>query len=129
MSEEREPRPIRWTRWEPQLVVTHMDPSCDACAFPGPLRNRFGLTRKEGYWTRQITRHSKIAEGQRPQSQPYWIDTHWVRTHYAVRCPGCGERRVYRLATMAPWGEMQELEQYYIPPTLEGMLPLPEVDM
>lgn len=110
---------IQWGRWEPQLTMTHIDGSCGACAFPGPLRDRFGTTVQPGHWGRRITRPSRIAQNQRLRSVREWQPPRPVRTHYAVRCPSCGEQRVYRLRTMVPWMGLTEDPLLYQPPAFD----------
>lgn len=119
MSHVRDAAAIDWERWEPALRITHIDPSCDKCLFPGPLLTRFGLTIQPAFTTRRITRPSRIAEGQRLQSVSEHHPPAKVRTHFAVRCPNCGEHVAYALASSDPGGAMVEIESLYEPPRFD----------
>ncbi|WP_327359571.1 hypothetical protein [Streptomyces sp. NBC_01304] len=104
---------IRWERWEPALLLTHHDPGCSTCAFPGPLATAFGMTwyTPEPTWTRKA-RSGPGARSQWVRAQP---NSYWCNTHWAVRCPQCDEMRVYR---RSDWTEI-----HYRPPTTERAVP------
>lgn len=104
---------IRWDRWEPALLITHVDPSCSTCAFPGPLSTARGMTWyvPEPAWARVERSHpGSRSRWVRVQGKPYWCYTHW-----AVRCPRCDETTVWR---MNGWEEI-----HHQPPTTERALP------
>ncbi|MBZ3908549.1 MULTISPECIES: hypothetical protein [Streptomyces] len=104
---------IRWDRWEPALLVTHIDPTCRTCAFPGPLSTAFGKTWYTPEPTQvriQRSRPGEPSKWARVQGKPYWC-----KTHYAVRCPQCDEMTVYR---RQGWVEI-----HYRPPTTERAVP------
>jgi predicted RNA-binding Zn-ribbon protein involved in translation (DUF1610 family) len=86
-----------WGRWGRQIRATHLDLSCHACAFAGPLLECFGTTVVPARTGRRIVQRSRITDGQRVRSVPYPVPSYPVRTHYAVRCPACGDQVVYRL--------------------------------
>jgi hypothetical protein len=86
--------------------MTHLDQSCPKCLFAGPLLARFGKTRQEARRMRRLVRRSKIAEGIRPKAVTEYEPERMLRTHYAVRCQGCGEETVY---LMESWTEVEEL--------------------
>jgi hypothetical protein len=92
-----------WWPWQRQLRATHLDLSCDACAYPGPLLESFGTTEVPEQTARRVVRPSRIADGQRLRSVPYTVPAHRVRTHYAVRCPVCGDQAIYHMGT---WEEL-----------------------
>ncbi|WP_217231378.1 hypothetical protein [Streptomyces anulatus] len=105
--------PIRWERWEPAVTMTHIDPACSTCAFPGPLSTAFGKT----YYVPPPTR-VRAARSTREQPSK-WATVqrraYWCITHWAVRCPGCDEMHVYR---QEDWTEI-----HYWPPTTERAVP------
>lgn len=99
---------IEWGRWEPSPAATHLDQSCAMCLFEGPLLARFGTTSQAAQRTRRLVSRSKITEGRRPVAVTELQAPRRVKTHYAVRCPSCGEETVY---LMEPWTEVKELYQ------------------
>ncbi|MGW2219622.1 hypothetical protein ACWCSD_31940 [Nonomuraea sp. NPDC001684] len=66
--------PITWRRWEPALLMSHIDPSCEQCAHPGPRQMAIGLAAPH--------------PGHRP-----------LIRYQASRCPACQEMTVYRRDT------------------------------
>lgn len=96
---ERDPElgEIRWEGWEKALALSHIDPSCDTCDHPGPMRTAMGLTLYQEPPRRTLLRRSKITEGRRPVwSEPFVPEPRWVFTHWALRCPRCDEMNVWR---------------------------------
>ncbi|MFJ2218232.1 hypothetical protein ACIQVO_38555 [Streptomyces sp. NPDC101062] len=104
---------IRWERWEPALIMTHIDPSCVTCAFPGPLSTAFGKT----FYTPPPTlaRVERSVRGRPSKWATVQHRSYWCITHWAVRCPRCDEMRVYR---QDDWTEI-----HYRPPTTERAVP------
>ncbi|MCX4783911.1 MULTISPECIES: hypothetical protein [unclassified Streptomyces] len=104
---------IRWDPWEPALQITHLDPSCPTCAFPGPLSTACGST-----WYTPEPTLARVARS-RPGERSKWIRTqakpYWCNTHWAVRCPQCDEMHVYR---RSDWEQI-----HYRPPTTERAVP------
>ncbi|WP_370132562.1 hypothetical protein [Streptacidiphilus sp. EB103A] len=104
---------LRWGRWEPALLVSHLDPRCLTCAYPGPLSTALG----QSWYTPEPT-HQRVERSSRDrpskwvrvQRAPYWVSSHW-----AVRCPQCDETYVWR---RADWVEI-----FHQPPTTERALP------
>jgi hypothetical protein len=92
-----------WGPWQRQIRATHLDLSCDACAYPGPGLECFGTSEVPAQTARRVVQPSRIADGQRLRSVPYTVPAHRVRTHYAVRCPACGDQAVY---WMPGWEEL-----------------------
>ena len=94
-------------------MVSHLDPSCPTCAFPGPLSTAIG----ESWYSPPLSwaRTERSSAGRaskwvRVQHRSYWVASHW-----AVRCPQCDEMRVWR---RSEWEEIA-----YHPPTTERALP------
>lgn len=103
---------IRWEPWQDALQVSHIDSSCQACSFPGPLATAHGLTLYSPPASVLTTRRADRA-GPPPtaaRGTPYWVVSHW-----ASRCPQCDETWVHR---MNGWVEVQH--QW---PTIERTLP------
>lgn len=105
-----------WEPWHRQIRATHLDLSCTACAYPGPLLECFGTSEMPDQTMRRIVQPSKIADGQRLSSVPYTVPAHPVRTHCAVRCPACGDQVVYRMQAFAAWEELGDDEVDGPPP-------------
>lgn len=97
---------IEWECWEQSPVIFHLNQSCQKCLFAGPLLARFGLTLQPARRVRRLVQRSKITEGIRPKAVTEYEPERKLRTHYAVRCQGCGEETVYLLE---PWTEVEEL--------------------
>jgi hypothetical protein len=111
---------IRWERWEPALPMTHFDPSCPTCAFPGPLSTAFGKT-----WYTPPPSRARVERSTRG-SRSKWVTvqhrSYWCKTHWAVRCPRCDEMTVYR-RDGASAGPARWVEIHYRPPTTERAVP------
>lgn len=97
---------VEWGHWEQTPAMTHIDQSCTKCLFAGPLLARFGMTQQPAARVRRLVRRSKISEGIRPKAVTEYQAERMLRTHYAVRCQGCGEETVYLLES---WTEVEEL--------------------
>jgi uncharacterized protein (DUF983 family) len=97
---------IQWGRWEQPPVMTHLDQSCPKCLYAGPLLARFGTTLQPARRVRRLVQRSKITEGIRAKAVTEIEPARTLRTHYAVRCQGCGEETVYLLES---WTEVEEL--------------------
>lgn len=104
-----DPGPVVWAgRWQRQLRITHFDQCCQACAYPGPLTEQFGTTLAPAAWVRppapvlpwRNAKERAAARAKRRAVPPRRIPAHPVRTHYAVRCPGCGDMDVWELDGM-----------------------------
>jgi len=104
-----DPGPVQWRgRWQRQLRITHLDQSCQACAYVGPLTEQFGTTLTAPLWVRApatpIPWGSKeeraAARAKRRAVKPLYFPSYPARTHYAVRCPKCGEMDVWELDGM-----------------------------
>jgi hypothetical protein len=104
---------IRWERWEPALPMTHFDPRCRTCAFPGPLSTAFGTTCYTPPPSR--VRVERSTRGSRSKWVTVQNRSYWCKTHWAVRCPRCDEMTVYR---RDGWVEI-----HYRPPTTERAVP------
>lgn len=117
--------PIRWDEWKPALRVTHIDPSCQTCEFPGPLMMRHGKTLQPGKRVRKVTVRSKVTEGIRPEATTTWVPGYWALTHVAFLCPRCDEELVYGYSMTSP-GELVEMPELGRPARFtQEVLPFP----
>jgi len=101
---------IRWGEWKPALPVFHIDPSCQACEFPGPLMLRYGKMLHPGKRVRKLTVRSKMTEGIRPKAETTWSPGYWALTHIAFLCPRCDEELVYGYSVSCP-GDLVEMPE------------------
>jgi hypothetical protein len=72
---------ISWRPWTDAPLVSHIDPACPSCGYPGPLLTTCGLT---------LSTPTSTEEGT-GSLRPCLVATHW-----AVRCPDCAETEVWR---------------------------------
>jgi hypothetical protein len=86
-----EARTVRWEPWSKAPAVTHIDPACDACAFPGPLRVSSGTMLPndgEMFETRDLVRSKR-----RPDLERYGrarqVRAWPVLKLFASLCPQC----------------------------------------
>lgn len=94
---------IRWNRWERALVLTHFDPSCETCGYPGPLAHVLGMTLHQDPPRRKLLKPSKIATGQRPVwGAAVTPAPRWVYSHSAMRCQQCDEMAVWCMSGRRP---------------------------
>jgi hypothetical protein len=81
--------PIQWQPWTAQPRMTHINPRCESCAFPGPLSGSFGTAlplpgETFDSWRLAKTRHGRL-DYYRPTKEPAWP----VHRLFAVLCPSC----------------------------------------
>lgn len=124
---------IRWDRWERALKLTiclsngtQAETDCETCGY-AELRTARGKTLyvPEPTFVR-VAKSTQTRDGrskwQRRVPKPYWVYTHW-----AVRCPACGEMFAWR--RVGPDGQEAWEQIFYHPfevakksPPTEGML-------
>lgn len=81
-----------WSPWSTVPIMSHIDPSCDMCADPGPSLIAAGYA-------------SQTRRGKKMQ----------VRQWDAHRCPACDEMRIYETRPDGK-GSTERFEVLYAPP-------------
>ena len=91
---ERDGLPVTWRAWKDALSMTHIDPSCEACCFPGPLRTCTGLVEHTPTDMEQREDRREQQRRKRPTSP---LRSHLVVRLWAQFCPSCLRVEVYDL--------------------------------
>lgn len=97
---------IRWERWEPALIMTHIDPTCVTCAFPGPcpLPSARPSTRPRPHWyASNAPSGDGLRSGRRSSTAPIGASpTGPCGAHAATRCASTGKGTGQRSTTGRP---------------------------
>ena len=81
--------PIQWQPWAAQPRVTHIDPRCYACAFPGPLSSSFGKAMPLPGEMFASTRPARTRRGGCDYDVAVTVPAWPVYRLAAVLCPSC----------------------------------------
>lgn len=79
---------VKWDAWSPAVPVTHIDPSCSACSFPGPLFTASAALLPNPGEMFDGVREKKGRSG-RDYAVPQRYPAHPVLRLWAVLCPTC----------------------------------------
>lgn len=93
---------VKWEPWKAATAVTHIDPSCGACAFPGPLSVSFGVGQPNPgeMWDVPVPR--TLPSG-RTCLRDVKIPAHPVLRLWAILCPSCYSLDVIALGGRENW--------------------------
>ena len=87
--------PIQWQPWAARPRVTHVDPRCDACAFPGPLSASFGKAMPLPGEMFASTRPARTRRGGCDYDVAVTVPAWPVYRLAAVLCPSCFQLDVH----------------------------------